>query len=172
MGIFFCLLDSVYCHMFERLTDLIHNVKKISANELSLSVFVIPEIKQFIIRLNLVDQLYTQGIDVNDKIIGTYSYMTALMAGEEHYIYNGLVSVKKKGEPYTLYDSGEFYDSFKVVIKKGGFVIEANTVKPDKDLMDYGEILGLTEESKYELSQKMLPLLRKSLRQYLLAEVL
>ncbi len=164
MGIFFCYIGD----MFERLTKLIHNVKTVTANELSVSAFVVPEIKRFIIRLNLVDQLYTQGIDINDKIIGTYSYLTAVKAGEEHYIYNGLVSVKAYKEPYTLYETGEFYDSFKVIVDQDGFVIEANTTKPDKDLLDYGPILGLTADSKHELTKKMLPLLHKSLREYLL----
>ncbi len=154
--------------MFEQLENLLKKVKKVKPDELSLSVFILPEIKQFIIRLNLVDQLYNEGIDANDKIIGTYSYMTGIYKGEEHYIYNGLVSVKKYGEPYTLFDTGVFYESFNVVYKKGGFVITADTEKPDKDLMDYGEILGLTTDSKNELSKKMLPFLQKSLREYLL----
>jgi hypothetical protein len=137
--------------MFEPLEKLLKNVKKANVNELSLSVFIIPEIKNFIIRLNLVDQLYTEGLDVNDKIIGTYAYTTAISKGEDHFIYNGLVSVKKFGEPYTLFDSGEFYESFKVIFQKDGFVISANTVKHEK------------------LSEKMLPFLQKSLREYLLS---
>jgi hypothetical protein len=155
--------------MFEPLENLLGKIKSANADELSLSVFVIPEIKQFIIRLNLVDQLYNEGVDVNDKIIGTYSWTTAMFKGEDHFIYNGLVSVKKFGEPYTLFDSGEFYESFKVRIEKDGFVIEANTIKPDKDLMDYGEILGLNERSKDELSKKMLPFLQRALREYFLS---
>jgi hypothetical protein len=155
--------------MFEALENMLKNIKKVKANDLSLSVFVIPEIKAFIIRLNLVDQLYTEGLSADDKIIGTYAWTTAISKGEEHYIYNGLVSVKKYGEPYTLYETGAFYDSFKVVFKKDGFVISADTEKPDKDLMDLGEILGLTTESKNELSKKMLPFLQKSLREYLLS---
>lgn len=155
--------------MFEPLTKMLNNIIKTDINKLSLSVFVVPEIKKFIIRLNQVDQLYNEGIDVNDKIIGTYSYLTALKNGEEHYIFNGLVSVKKTGEPYTLYDQGYFYESFKVVIKKNGFYIDANTVKEDKDLMDYGEILGLNAESKEKLSKKMLPFLQKALREYFLS---
>lgn len=157
--------------MFERLERMLNNIKKanLKANELSLSVFIIPEIKRFIIRLNQVDQLYTEGIDVNDKIIGTYSYLTALKAGEEHYIFNGLVSVKKVGEPYTLYETGEFFESFKVVMQKDGFTISADTVKADKDLMDYGEILGLNADSKSKLSKKMLPFLQEALRIFLLS---
>jgi hypothetical protein len=154
--------------MFDRLINVCKNVKKITANELALTVFVVPEVKLFIVKLNIVDQLYTEGVDVNDKVIGTYSYLTAIKSNGEHYVYNGLVSVKKYGEPYTFYDTGQFYESFKVIIKDGGFVISANTVKEDKDLMSYGDILGLDEESKQKLQRKMLPLLRKSLREYLL----
>lgn len=144
-------------------------MKKLNANSLAMTVFVLPQIKQYIIKLNLVDQLYNQGIDVNDHVIGTYSYTTALANGENHYIYNGLVSVKKFGEPYTLFQEGDLYESFNLVYRKDGFVITADTQKPDKDLMDYGEILGLTEESKNELAKKILPLLQKSLRELLLA---
>jgi hypothetical protein len=155
--------------MFGPLEKLLKNIKKASADELSLSVFFIPEIQKFIIRLNLVDQLYTEGLDANDKIIGTYSYLTALSKGEEHYIYNGLVSVKKYDEPYTLYETGEFYESFKVKVLKDGFVIEANTVKPDKDLMDLGEVVGLNTQSRNDLSKKMVPFIQKALREYLLS---
>jgi hypothetical protein len=155
--------------MFEPLEQLLKNIKTAKPDKLSLSVFLIPEIQKFIIRLNLVDQLYTEGIDANDKIIGTYSYMTALTHGEDHFIYNGLVSTKKYGEPYTLYDTGEFYNSFKVIVQKDGFVIEADTMKDDKDLAEYGEIVGLNTQSKNELTQKMLPFLQKALREHFLS---
>lgn len=155
--------------MLKRVEEIRNKMKKLNANSLAMTVFVLPQIKQYIIKLNLVDQLYNQGIDVNDHVIGTYSYTTALANGENHYIYNGLVSVKKFGEPYTLFQEGDLYESFNLVYRKDGFVITADTQKPDKDLMDYGEILGLTEESKNELAKKILPLLQKSLRELLLA---
>lgn len=159
--------------MFEQLKRLAENTINLDVNEISVSVFQIPEIKQFIIRLNRVEQLYNEGLDVNDRVIGTYSYTTALMAGEESYIFNGLVSTKKLGEPYTLFDTGQFYDSFRVDIKKDGFVIVANTVKDDGDLVDkFGEILGLTDNSKDELGQKMLPFLQSAIRESILKEVL
>lgn len=154
--------------MFDVLENMLKNIKKVNADSLAMTVFVFPEVKKYIIKLNLVDQLYNEGIDANDKVIGTYSYTTALANGENHYIYNGLVSVKKFGEPYTLFDSGEFYQSFNLVYQKDGFVITADTQKPDRDLMELGEILGLTEESKNELAKKILPLLQKSLRELIL----
>lgn len=160
--------------MFGALKKLAENTINLNVTELSVSVFSLPDIKQFIIRLNRVDQLYLEGLDVNDKIIGTYSYTTAVMAGEESYIFNGLVSSKKVGEPYTLYDTGVFYESFKVIVGKDGFTITANTTKDNgDDLVDkFGEILGLTENSKYELGQKMLPFIIEAARESILKEVL
>jgi len=159
--------------MLDSLKRLAENTINLDVNTVSVSVFAIPKIKQFIIRLNRIEQLYKEGLDVDDNVIGTYSYTTALLNGEESYIFNGLVSRKEVGEPYTLYDSGVFYDSFRVDIKKDGFVIVANTSKEDGDLVDkFGEILGLTENSKYELGQKMLPILRESIRRSILNEVL
>lgn len=155
--------------MFGRLLNLTSNVKSLDVNQIGVSVFIRPDIKQFILRLNRVEQLYEQGLDVNDRIIGVYSYTTAKLAGEESYIFNGLVSVKRAGEPYTLFDTGEFYESFQVNIIKGGFTISANTLKPDgQDLIRFGEILGLTQQSKNELSEAMLPYIIESAREALL----
>lgn len=158
--------------MFEQLKKIAENTINLDVNEVSVSVFHLQQIKQFIIRLNRVEQLYLEGLDVNDRVIGTYSYTTALLSGEESYIFNGLVSNKKLGEPYTLYDEGVFYESFKVIVGKDGFTIEADTDKGDKDLMEYGEILGLTENSKYELGQKIYPYIIEAVRESILKEVL
>lgn len=159
--------------MFEQLKRLAENTINLNATELTVSVFAIPEIKQFIIRLNRIEQLYLQGLDVSDNVIGTYSYTTSLLAGEDSFIFNGIVSHKGFGEPYTLYDTGVFYESFKVIVSKDGFTISANTSKEDGDLVDkFGEILGLTQNSKDELAQKIIPLLQESVRKAILKEVL
>lgn len=158
--------------MFDQLKNLANNIINLQTNELSVSVFAMPEIKQFILRLNKFEQLYSEGVDVNDKVIGTYSYTTALYSGEETYIYNGVPSTKKYGEPYTLYDTGEFYASFSVRILADGFTIVANTDKVDGDILRFGEILGLTTNSKNELAEKMLPYLQRAIREAILNEVL
>lgn len=158
--------------MFEQLKRLANNTINLNVNELSVSVFKLTDVQRFIIRLNRVEQLYNEGLDSNDKVIGTYSYTTALLAGEETYIFNGLVSTKKVGEPYTLFESGEFYESFKVRIESDGFVITANTKKEDRDLMEFGPILGLTKQSKHELGKEITPFLTEAIRESILKEVL
>ena len=157
--------------MFEAIYKLTANIKKLNINTISVSVFALPDTKKFILRLNRVEQLYNEGIDINDKIIGVYSYATAILTGEESYIYNGLVNVKKAGEPYTLYDSGEFYESFSVVMYKDGFTIKADTEKLN-DSINQKQILGLTDESKNELAKNITPLLQEAIREAILKEVL
>ncbi len=157
--------------MFGAFLKLADNIKKLNTRQLSVSVFALPEIKQFVIRLNRFEQLYSEGIDVNDKIIGIYSHFSGRDEGES-YIFNGVVSTKKPGEHYTLFDTGVFFASFSVRVDKDGFVIVANTEKVDGDILRYGEILGLTNKSKSELSKKMLPFLRKAIREAILHKVL
>lgn len=85
------------------------------------------------------DQLQ-EGIDGNGQIIGFYSPAT-------EKITNGR---KKAGEPYTLEDTGAFYDSFHIDPLSDGFEIDADAQKNFVDnLFDkYGEdIIGLTDES-------------------------
>ena len=172
------LFSFVYLAMFEQLKRLAENTINLDVNEISVSVFQVPEIKQFIIRLNRVEQLYNDGLDVNDNVIGVYSEATGKYTSGETFIFNGLVSTKRAGEHFTLFNEGVFYESFRVIVDKSGFTIMANTIKEDEysgetsDLMQYGEILGLTTNSKDELGQKMLPFLQKAIRESILKEVL
>jgi hypothetical protein len=59
---------------------------------------------------------------------------------------------QRKGQPtdrITLKDTGEFYRSFVVIPFKGGFRIEADTIKDDTDLeKEWGQnIIGLSPEN-------------------------
>lgn len=156
--------------MFGLLYKLAENVKRLQVNEIAVSVFILPKVKQFIIRLNQFEQLFEQGIDVNDNIIGVYSIHNAseTISGQQQWTFNGVTKTKEPGTPYTLYDTGEFYASFTVIVNADSFVIRANTEKPDSDLSKFGEILGLTPESKNELSKQMLPLVIEAVRKKML----
>ena len=79
-----------------------------------------------------------------------------------------LKSKKEKGLPYdriTLFDTGDFYDTFKVIPFLGGFEIDANPIKENTNLFDeFGEdILGLTEESREILVQYYTDVIRREL---------
>ena len=94
------------------------------------------------------DQLFKQGIDEDGDIIGLYSEWTEMLNPD-----------KVAGTPYTLFDTGAFYESMKIVVLNDAFVVEAQPIKIDEDgkktnlFAKYGEgIIGLTDENKEKLA--------------------
>jgi len=141
---------------FGALSDLVENSKALNRNralQLSLSR---NDMKEFILEMNTNDQLF-QGIDSTrtrlDDIGGSYAPLT--------------IEIKKiEGLPFdrvTLFQTGDFYDTFQVHIGASSFTIEANTIKDGKDLQDdWGSnLLGLTDESLNFLVIELLPLVRQ-----------
>lgn len=102
--------------------------------------------KDLIIKLNTDEQLYkenvnSKGVKLN-TIGGNYSPVTLLISKQKG-------RPKKNLQSINLFDTGEFYDSFKVTVNAQGILIEADTDKGDNDLKDrWGEdIIGLTDEN-------------------------
>jgi hypothetical protein len=125
--------------MWGAVSDILDKAKKISDQEAWL--FALDrEAQDEIIRLNTEDQLYEEGIDSNDDTLGEYTVFTKAIK----------LSKGQRIDHVTLKDTGAFYDSFKVIIKKDGFEIIADDVSLyDRPLTDvYGlDILGLTEDN-------------------------
>jgi hypothetical protein len=97
------------------------------------------------------DQLRKQGIDEDGDVIGEYSEFTEMINPE-----------KVAGTHYTLFDTGEFYESMKIVVLNDSIVIEANANKVNEDgetenlFQKYGEgIIGLTTENKQKLATEI-----------------
>lgn len=94
-------------------------------------------VKKIILNLIRESQLRSQGIDENEKIIGFYSRATEIIS-------NGR---KKAGDPFTLYDTGQFYRSMFIVVLKDSILIDADYTKmQDQDWWSIN-ILGLTEKN-------------------------
>jgi hypothetical protein len=98
------------------------------------------------------EQLYNEGIDELGQIIGTYSTFTAM-----------LNPTKAAGTPYTLYDTGAFYNSMIITVLENAIEIDADPIKTDEfgqttDLFnEYGEgIIGLTDEHKTLLADELI----------------
>ena len=89
-------------------------------------------ITDLIIYLNTEEQLRKEGVDSLGNIIGTYSYAT-------EFITDG---AKKAGEPFTLHDTGAFYESFRVRVKNGRITITADPMKTN----DKGESENIYEK--------------------------
>ena len=92
------------------------------------------------------DQLQ-KGVDGNNEVIGLYSYATELISGGE----------KEEGDPYTLYDTGEFYRSMFLVILPDSLVFEADPMKGKDNLFtkwDSGtSIIKLNPENRIKLTK-------------------
>lgn len=114
--------------------------------------------KLFILGLIKNDQL-SKGIDAQNDTIGLYSYWTERISEGR----------KEEGDPYTLYDTGEFYNSLRIIISGLSFIVEGNGNKEDENLfVKYGDdIVGLTNENKEKLAQELLPKYIKYARQIL-----
>ena len=102
-----------------------------------------PAFRNYILDLIRNDQLFSQGIDSDGDIIGYYSEWTEMMNPD-----------KRAGTPYTLKDTGEFYESMIIYIYDNLIEIDADPIKKnDKGeetnlFFEYGEnIIGLTDEN-------------------------
>lgn len=151
------------------LEALANRVKSLTINELLILLSQNKEFTDLIIELNTRKQLFDKGIDSTGRTLesigGGYSANT--IEGTSQYL-----GKKDKGLPYdriTLYDSGEFYESFRVFYQSGNFVISADTIKDSTDLIrEWGaNILGLTDESLSLLRDKakeiIIPYVRKKI---------
>jgi hypothetical protein len=114
--------------------------------------------KLFILQLIKDDQL-SEGIDAKGNTIGLYSYWT-------ERISNGR---KQEGTPFTLYDTGEFYNSLRVIMSGLSFIVDGNGQKEDKNLFNsYGDdIVGLTDKNLEKLAIELLPKYIKYVREIL-----
>ena len=109
--------------------------------------------------LNL-KQLYDEGVNTDGVLIGHYSNVTVYLKSiAANY------GRDSKSDHITLRDTGDFYATFKVVFLKNSFTIQANDNKDGDHLQEiYPKILGLTDESKAELSQLIKPNIVKAIR--------
>ena len=95
------------------------------------------QVKEDILNLIREAQLMAEGVDENNEIIGTYSYMTELISGGR----------KQEGDPYNLNDTGEFFRSMYIKVLADSIIIDANYAKmEDQDWWSI-DILGLTQEN-------------------------
>lgn len=127
---------------FERL---LNNLNKLDLNDVFFSLWSNNKVQSYIIKLNTqgepTSQLYELGEDSLGKSLGLYSPFTV-----EAKLFG---SGDSRVDHVTLKDTGEFYESFKVIPLKRGFKITANPNKDDDNLFDiYGEdIVGISEEN-------------------------
>lgn len=160
------------------------NMKRIKGDKLIHGSLKNSSIQQDIMDLNREDQLYDKGIDADGRSLGEYSSKT-------------IEEKKKKGQRYdhiTLSDTFEFYKSWMFKNKSDSFVFSAETKKGgeanadfgkiiqlstgkfvqssirgtyDNDLMDFGNIIGLTEKNKGVVASWIRPAVASEIKKQL-----
>lgn len=148
---------------------LANNLKKLTRDEL---IRVLSEDKSFtdyIILLNTQKQLFDKGVDAKGRLLSSIGgdYSANTIEGTSQYL-----GKKELGLPYdhiTLFDTGDFYESFRVYLSNKELTISADTIKDTTDLInDWGaDIIGLNEESLVLLRDKakdiIIPYIRKKI---------
>lgn len=130
------------------LGDLMERTMHISQKEIWFYVFYDTKFKTEVLDFIRIDQLFEQGVNEDDEVIGTYSLRTQMEFNPE----------KVANTPYTLKDTGDFYRSFMLEVLPDGIVINADGLKEDgTDLLERftDKILGLTDDSKIKLIEKV-----------------
>jgi hypothetical protein len=82
------------------------------------------------------------------------------------------IEIKKiKGQPYdrvTLKDTGDFYRGIKLDLSSDSFTLDSSDNKTGKIVDKYGDVFGLSEQSKTELIEEQLkPTMQDKIRKYL-----
>jgi hypothetical protein len=133
--------------MFERtpIYKLCQKIIAINEDRVFSVVLDVQEVKDLIIDLNTSKQLREQHIDkLGEKLFNNYSNRDYYGSGDE---------LGRAGQPYEVYNTGAYFDSFKVNVGNGFILIESDPIKDGDSLFEmYTEnIEGLSAESMIEL---------------------
>lgn len=127
--------------------EICERLKQIDEKRLFKIILNNEQFKDLIIELNTDVQLRQQHIDsLGNKLFNQYTGRDFYGAGDE---------LGRDGEPYEVYNSGAYFDSFKIEIEEGYILIESNPIKGQDSLFEmYTEdIEGLTEDSLIKLQE-------------------
>ena len=112
------------------------------------------------------DQLLDKGVDESGNPLRNKDNGRTTCSATTEMLSDGR---KREGEPYNLFDSGDFYKSMVFLLGKDFFEIDADPIKDNDNLFTkFGEgIIGLTEESRIKLQEELLTRYDKEIRRIL-----
>lgn len=136
----------------------LNKLKSLNQGQMFFNAVSDKRVQEFILFLVQYGQLFSRGINEFEEIIGRYSELTEQINPE-----------KVAGTPYTLKDTGEFFDSMFVTPNSESFIIDGNGIKYGKTLKngqvvetitnlfeEFGDsIIGLTEDHKEQLGRML-----------------
>lgn len=154
---------------FTRIDKLLDSIAQLDESKMWFFA-VDKDVQEEIIRLNTEEQLEEQGIDALGRDLGDYSPLTIIFKKMKRQRYDHI----------TLKDTGEFYNSWKVIVTVNDITIDADGQKDsdfDKWIGESGtnlfevygvDVLGLTEENLNYIKEMIL----ENYIKYLLNELL
>ncbi len=148
---------------FDRVKKILDNAIALDDNKIINQILSNKSFQEFIIDLNTEGQLFDKGINslgvkLSD-IGGLYSPVTIELSKAKG-------RPKKSASSINLFDTGDYYKSFKIVLFNYSFDIVSDPIKDDSNLFDdWGkEIEGLTEENLQKvidaIRSKIIPIIR------------
>lgn len=151
-------------HFFGPLRTIIRNLEKLTPEVLVFNALdKNPEIQKRILDLVRIEQLFKRGID------GEGTDLNTLTQSGFGYAASTKERKRRKNLPtnrVTLFDTGQFYKSFRLILNRSEFHIEANGQKPNGNLFEeFGTaIVDLTNEAIDRLVIMLIPLMEKELK--------
>ena len=136
--------------MFGRLEDIVQRAEALSMLQGFAFVMSVSSNQEFVIELNTKYQLFA-GFDADgwklERVGGNYHPYTVMVKQ----------ATGRPSDRVTLFQTGEFYRSFKTRLDADGIVIEADTIKEGVDLRKRGgdAIIGLSDESIEKLADRI-----------------
>jgi hypothetical protein len=144
-------------------------VAQLDVNDLIQTIISKDEVNDAIISLNQ-SQLKDFGQDNKGDVLRTYN-----ARGSNVYSDRTIGIKQEKGQTtdkVTLYDTGDFYDTFGLNAGKSKVQFKANFKKPDgniSDNVDISDVLGLQEKNQSLMNQSiilpnLIPLIKRGLQ--------
>jgi hypothetical protein len=134
------------------LQEQLTKAKKLQPNKLQTDLFkFIKSIEKELLDKNK-NQIFNNSKDINGKPIGFYSYATEVISKGK----------KKKGEPFTGFDTGDFFKGFYMqevsgVLRFGSSDSKTQTILSSKNWLS-DDIFGLSDEDLKEVIEtRLLP---------------
>lgn len=139
----------------QSVNNLINKIRAFDINLIYVNVFSLQVVQDFVIDLNTQNQLFDENVGSENVLLPMYSPIT--------------MNLKPDGYPdrFTLNDTGDFYDSFRLEIGSNYFLIAADGNKEDENILDkYSDfkVLGLTEDSKELLVDFIKPFIKQEIK--------
>lgn len=156
--------------MFESLYRLAERAQKLQPNAAFVAIVGEKTVQEYILDLNRFEQLFKESQDIEGEDLGRYSRVTENLNARNSFTYKGVTRRKTRGDNYFLFDSGRFFESFGLKVNNDGFSIVANEITDDGTniILAFGNVIGLTNESKANLAVFTKPFLVEYAKRYLL----